>query len=255
MATAAGKAIKKCVLELGGSDPFIVMPSADLDKAVDTAVQARVINNGQSCIAAKRFIVHQQIAEQFEKKFVDRMASLKVGDPMEAATDVGPLATEDVLKGLEEQVQKTIEKGARVLLEESGLIAKVISLRQRCSLIFRKVRLLSTTSYLALWRYLSRKRHERCDRDCEQFYLWLALAHGRTMLPNVTSSSMRLNQVWHLSMEWWPLIRAFLSAVKQSGYGRELGHHGILEFVNVKLVCVQVAEPAKPRASRNKISC
>ena len=116
VATAAGKAIKKCVLELGGSDPFIVMPSADLDKAVETAVQARVINNGQSCIAAKRFIVHQQIAEQFEKKFVARMASLKVGDPMDAATDVGPLATEDVLKGLEAQVQKTIEMGARVLL-------------------------------------------------------------------------------------------------------------------------------------------
>jgi len=116
VATAAGKAIKKCVLELGGSDPFIVMPSADLDKAIETAVQARVINNGQSCIAAKRFIVHHKIAEQFDKKFVPRMASLKVGDPMDAATDVGPLATADVLKGLEEQVRKTVEMGARVLL-------------------------------------------------------------------------------------------------------------------------------------------
>src|SRR5882724_9068051 len=116
VATAAGKAIKKCVLELGGSDPFIVMPSADLDKAIETAVQARVINNGQSCIAAKRFIVHHKIAEQFDKKFVPRMASLKVGDPMDPATDVGPLATADVLKGLEEQVRKTVEMGARVLL-------------------------------------------------------------------------------------------------------------------------------------------
>src|SRR6476619_1244619 len=109
VATQAGKELKKSVLELGGSDPFIVMPSADLDRAVETAVQARVINNGQSCIAAKRFIVHQRIAEQFEKKFVAHMASLKVGDPMDLATDVGPLATADVLKGLEEQVQKTIE--------------------------------------------------------------------------------------------------------------------------------------------------
>src|SRR3954454_22832977 len=116
VASIAAKHIKKSVLELGGSDPFIVMPSADLEKAVDTAVKARIVNNGQSCIAAKRFIVHQGIAEQFEKKFVARMASLKVGDPMDAATDVGPLATEDVLKGLEAQVQKTIEMGARVLL-------------------------------------------------------------------------------------------------------------------------------------------
>src|SRR5579871_4719432 len=104
VASVAGKEIKKTVLELGGSDPFIVMPSADFDKAVETAVQARVINNGQSCIAAKRFIVHQDIAEKFEKKFVARMASLKVGDPMEKDTDIGPLATADVLRGLEEQV-------------------------------------------------------------------------------------------------------------------------------------------------------
>src|ERR1051326_5495823 len=116
VATQAGKELKKSVLELGGSDPFIVMPSADLDRAVETAVQARVINNGQSCIAAKRFIVHQKIAEQFEKKFVARMASLKTGDPMDPNTDVGPLATADVLQGLEKQVQETVEMGARVLL-------------------------------------------------------------------------------------------------------------------------------------------
>src|SRR5262249_16939796 len=116
VAAAAGKEIKKTVLELGGSDPFIVMPSADLDRAVETAVQARVINNGQSCIAAKRFIVHQRIAEQFEQKFVRRMASLKVGDPMDPATDVGPLATADGLRTLEEQVNETVRMGARVLL-------------------------------------------------------------------------------------------------------------------------------------------
>src|SRR5262249_49905975 len=116
VAAAAGKEIKKTVLELGGSDPFIVMPSADFDRAVETAVQARVINNGQSCIAAKRFIVHEQIAGEFEKKFVARMASLKVGDPMDASTDVGPLATEEVLRGLEEEVNTTVQMGAGVLL-------------------------------------------------------------------------------------------------------------------------------------------
>src|SRR5579884_1856497 len=116
VAGTAGKELKKTVLELGGSDPFIVMPSADLDKTVETAVQARTINNGQSCIAAKRFIVHEEIAEQFEKKYVERMAAMKVGDPMDPATDIGPLATADVLKGLEEQVNKTVQMGAQVLL-------------------------------------------------------------------------------------------------------------------------------------------
>src|ERR1043165_9040103 len=104
VAATAGKEIKKTVLELGGSDPFIVMPSADLARAVITAVHARVINNGQSCIAAKRFIVDETIYDAFAQKFVERMAALKVGDPMDPATDVGPLATEDVLHGLEEQV-------------------------------------------------------------------------------------------------------------------------------------------------------
>src|SRR5881409_80037 len=94
VASIAGKQIKKTVLELGGSDPFIVMPSADFEAAVTTAVKARTINNGQSCIAAKRFIVHQQIYDEFEKRFVQAMKELRVGDPLDEETDIGPLATE-----------------------------------------------------------------------------------------------------------------------------------------------------------------
>ena len=111
----AAKRIKKVVLELGGSDPFIVMPSADLDAAVATAVQARVQNNGQSCIAAKRFIVAESIAAEFEKKFVAKMEGLQIGDPFDEKTELGPLATPDGVKDLDRDVQATVKAGAKVL--------------------------------------------------------------------------------------------------------------------------------------------
>src|SRR6476646_2230706 len=113
--SAAGKVIKKSVLELGGSDPFVVMPSADLDTAVRTAVKARTINNGQSCIAAKRFIVHESIADEFERRYVEGFRALKVGDPMDLATDVGPLANENQVLTIGEQVKRSVAAGARLL--------------------------------------------------------------------------------------------------------------------------------------------
>src|SRR5262249_41820826 len=115
VAAQAARQIKKTVLELGGSDPFIVMPSADLDRALQTAVEARTINNGQSCIAAKRFIVHSSIADDFEGRFVAAMESLRVGDPLEESTQVGPLATPNILEGLDQQVKQTVAMGARLL--------------------------------------------------------------------------------------------------------------------------------------------
>ena len=115
VASQCGKQIKKTVLELGGSDPFIVMPSANFDDAVQTAVRARCINNGQSCIAAKRFIVHESIYAEFENKFTEGMQKLKVGDPMELATDVGPLATAQIVEELDDQVQRAVAGGARLL--------------------------------------------------------------------------------------------------------------------------------------------
>jgi len=111
----AAKRIKKVVLELGGSDPFIIMPSANLSTAVDTGVFARIQNNGQSCIAAKRFIVAEPIADEFERKFVAKMESLNVGDPLDEKTELGPLSTPDGVRDLDADVQKTVKAGAKVL--------------------------------------------------------------------------------------------------------------------------------------------
>src|SRR2546423_2899946 len=113
--SAAAREIKKSVLELGGSDPFIVMPSADFGLGVSTAVKARTINTGQSCIAAKRFFIADKIYDNFLEKFVEQMAALKVGDPLDETTEIGPLATEQILKGVDEQVQKSIAAGAKLL--------------------------------------------------------------------------------------------------------------------------------------------
>jgi succinate-semialdehyde dehydrogenase/glutarate-semialdehyde dehydrogenase len=243
VATAAGKEIKKCVLELGGSDPFIVMPSADLDKAVETAVQARVINNGQSCIAAKRFIVHQQIAEQFEKKFVTRMASLKVGDPMNAGTDVGPLATEDVLKGLEEQVEKTIEMGARVLLGGKRLDRKgnfyaptVLTDIPKGSPAYED-ELFGPVASL----YRANDMSEAINIANDSIFglgacAWTNDPAERDLFINEIESGMAFINGMVASDPRVPF-----GGVKHSGYGRELSYHGIREFVNVKSVSIQEA--------------
>ena len=127
VASAAGRQIKKSVLELGGSDPFVVMPSAHLETAIKTGVAARMQNTGQSCIAAKRFILAEQIYDQFVSAYVARMQSLKVGDPLEPSTEVGPLATEAILRGVDEQVQKSIAAGAKLLtggkrIERAGIL-------------------------------------------------------------------------------------------------------------------------------------
>ena len=115
VASIAARQIKKSVLELGGSDPFIVMPSADFESALETAVKARTINSGQSCIAAKRFAIADEIYDRFLEQFVQRMRELKVGDPFDETTELGPLATEQILEGVQDQVQKSIALGAKLL--------------------------------------------------------------------------------------------------------------------------------------------
>lgn len=249
VATAAGKEIKKCVLELGGSDPFIVMPSADFDKAVETAVQARVINNGQSCIAAKRFIVHREIADQFEKKFVARMASLKVGDPMDAQTDVGPLATANLLKDLEAQVKKTVEMGARVLLGGKRLDRKgnfyaptVLTDIPKGSPAYED-ELFGPVASL----YRAKDMSEAIEIANNSIFglgacAWTNDAAERDLFINEIESGLAFINGMVASDPRIPF-----GGVKHSGVGRELSHHGIREFVNVKSVSIQEADAGKSR--------
>jgi succinate-semialdehyde dehydrogenase / glutarate-semialdehyde dehydrogenase len=240
VASIAGKQIKKTVLELGGSDPFIVMPSVNLDKAVTTAVRARTINNGQSCIAAKRFIVASEIYPDFERKFVNQMQALRIGDPMEETTDIGPLATPQILNDLDEQVQKALAAGARVLTggrrvnragnfyEPTVLVDVDISSPVSCEEIFGPVAMLFRVSdieeaiRLANATPFGLGSAAWTNDESEQIRLITEIEAGSVFINGMVASDPRLP----------------FGGIKHSGYGRELAEFGIREFVNIKTVWI-----------------
>ena len=238
VATTAGKELKKTVLELGGSDPFIVMPSADLDKAVETAVQARIINNGQSCIAAKRFIVDEKIADQFEQKFVRRMAAVKMGDPMEPGTELGPLATADGVRTLQEQVNKTVQMGARVLLggkranrQGNFFEPTVLSEIPKGSPVFEDELFGPVASLFRAQDMADAVRIANNSPFGLGACAWTNDETEREIFINEIESGLAFINSMVASDPRIPF-----GGVKHSGYGRELSHHGIREFVNVKTV-------------------
>jgi len=241
VAIGAAKRVKKVVLELGGSDPFIVMPSADIDKAVTTGVRARVLNNGQSCIAAKRFIVAVEIADEFERKFVVAMEALTIGDPFDAATDVGPLATASSVKSLHDDVRETVDAGGRLLtggkvlnrpgffyaptvltdipLDSPGyreeFFGPVASLF-RVANIDEAIHIANDTRFglgASAWTEDGDER-ERFTNELDA---------GMVFINSMVASDPRLP----------------FGGVKMSGYGRELAALGIREFVNAKTVFIQ----------------
>jgi succinate-semialdehyde dehydrogenase/glutarate-semialdehyde dehydrogenase len=239
---SAARRIKKVVLELGGSDPFIVMSSADVDLAADTAVKARVINNGQSCIAAKRFIVAENIADQFENAFVAKMKALKVGDPMDASTELGPLATADAVTSLQADVDATVKAGARVLtggkpVEGPGSFyaPTVLTDIPKDSPGYKEELFGPVAS---IFRVHDTDEAIRLAND-SRFGLgasaWTNDAAERDRFANEIDAGMVFINKMVVSDPRMPF-----GGVKWSGHGRELGGvHGIREFTNIKTVWVE----------------
>jgi succinate-semialdehyde dehydrogenase/glutarate-semialdehyde dehydrogenase len=245
VAAAAGKALKKSVLELGGSDPFIVLEDADVKAAATVACRARNQNNGQSCIAAKRFIVAEPIAKEFEERFTAAVAALKVGDPKDRANQVGPLARADLVDDLERQVKESVKKGARVLTggkrldgnggyffeptvltdvrpgmpvyneETFGPVAAVIRVRDA----EEALRVANDTEF-GLGSSVWTKDVERGEMMAERIEAGLVFVNG------MVASDARLP----------------FGGVKRSGYGRELSSYGIREFTNIQTVWVGPAK-------------
>lgn len=237
----AAKRIKKVVLELGGSDPFVVMPTANFDDAVATAVKARTINNGQSCIAAKRFIVAEPIADHFEREFVNRMQALRVGDPMDERIDVGPLASADAVKSLHETVERTVQAGARLLIggkpadgagnfylptvltdipkdapayqeELFGPVASIFRVKD----VDDAIRVANDSRFglgASAWT----------NDSAEQERFINELEAGMVFINQMVASDPRMP----------------FGGIKHSGFGRELSVHGIREFTNIKTVVVR----------------
>ena len=240
VARVAGQHLKKVVLELGGSDPFVVLKDADLTRCARVAAQARTINSGQSCIAAKRFIVDAAVAKAFTAGFVEQMEALRVGDPLDSATEVGPLAREDLRAELHRQVQKSVRRGARLLTggrmlpgpgffyaptvlanvapgmpaygeEIFGPVASVMVARDE----HEAVRLANDTCYglgASVWSH-DTERAEALARRIEA---------GVVFVNDTVKSDPRLP----------------FGGVKHSGYGRELGAYGIKEFCNIQTIVI-----------------
>ncbi|KAF0153117.1 MAG: aldehyde dehydrogenase [Ignavibacteria bacterium] len=241
VAETCGKNLKKTVLELGGNDPFIVLEDADINSAAQTAVMARLINNGQSCIAAKRFIVVERVYDEFENKFVELMAKIEIGDPMNPETELGPIAREDLLLEIEEQVNMSVINDAKLLCGgkripgdgyyfEPTILANVLP---------------NTPAYeeeifgpvAVLIKAVDEDDAIRIANDSPfglGASLWTSsIEKAKRLAAKIESGSVFVNGMVKSDP------RLPFGGIKNSGYGRELSHYGIKEFVNIKTVWIR----------------
>ncbi|MEO6804200.1 MAG: NAD-dependent succinate-semialdehyde dehydrogenase [Granulicella sp.] len=240
VASIAGRLVKKSLLELGGSDPFIVMPSADLEQAVEIAVRARCVNNGQSCIAAKRFLVADAIYEEFERRFVEGMEAMRVGNPMREDIEVGPLATARIRDRLEEQVRAAVEAGTRVLTGGERMVGDgfyfeptVLVDLPRSAPVYReeffgpvallfRVQDIDEAISVANDTPFGLGASVWTKEESEQQRFISELQAGAVFVNVMVASDPRLP----------------FGGTKRSGYGRELSAAGMREFMNAKTVVV-----------------
>jgi succinate-semialdehyde dehydrogenase/glutarate-semialdehyde dehydrogenase len=238
----AGRQLKKTVLELGGSDPFVVMPSADLDRAVETAVRARTINNGQSCIAAKRFIVHASIAGEFERRFVEQVRALRVGDPTSPDTQVGPLVSRGAVEELHDQVQASVRAGARLLtggepIDGPGFFYRptVLADAPPDSPAYRDETFGPVATLLVARDADDAIRIANDTKFGLGASVWTRdMGEAERFAREIEAGSVFVNQMV-ASDPRFPF-----GGIKASGYGRELSAIGMREFMNVKTVRVKL---------------
>lgn len=234
VAEIAGKHLKKVVLELGGSDPFIVLEDADLDFVIPNAVIGRTQNNGQSCIAAKRFIVHRSIVEEFSRKFAEALAELKIGDPLEEDTDIGPMATQGEFERMKEMLQDVEEKGVKTtceIPEGTGFFVKpgvVYDANENLKVVREEV-------FGPLAPILTFETDEEAIELANRTEFGLGgsvwtkdIERGKRIAMEIEAGSVFVNCITKSDP------RVPFGGIKRSGYGKELSWHGLREFANVK---------------------
>ncbi|WP_338378728.1 NAD-dependent succinate-semialdehyde dehydrogenase [uncultured Flavobacterium sp.] len=240
LAEATGKNIKKSVLELGGSDPFIVLEDADIDRATDLAIYGRTVNNGQSCVASKRFIVVEEVADEFLSKFKAKMSALKLGDPMDKETQLGPLSSEDALKSILKQVEKAIKQGAKI--EVGGKKADLKGNFMEATIISQitpEMDLYKEELFGPVASFYKVQNEEEAIKLANATDFGLGgsvfsknIERAKNVANQIDSGMVFINHPTKSSTDM-PF-----GGTKRSGYGRELSALGIDEFVNKKLIRV-----------------